>query len=118
MTDAIKDTINNQIVTMPEGMDETVGILQLITGEIENRQFWAYVSMYPSKLLEYTNKVQQHEHVIIEDYGMILRKGWGAVPPAEVQKEMEEKYGADHRFEEHMQDLIAEIEKEQDVQKH
>ena len=79
-----------------------MGIIQLICGEINHRAFWAYVSMYPSKYVEYCQKVADHEDVNVEEYGIVIDKGWGALPPQEAQDRMKADFDTDNAFEEQL----------------
>lgn len=58
--------------------------------------FYAYMAIYPSKYMEYKNKIHNQEDLNLEDYGRILYSGKGDIPSAEIQQQMEEEHGIDH----------------------
>ena len=88
-------------------VDADLQILELVTGQLaDGSDHYAYVSIPPSKYIAF-KQAQAAGQYDLADYGLILQHGPGLVPSAEVQKEMEEKYGADHHFEEELARLGA-----------
>ena len=68
------------------------GILTLVQGEVSEKQFWALLSMYPSKYNEYERKVSEAEEISITKYGRIIESGYGGLPPKEQQEFLIKKY--------------------------
>lgn len=95
-------------VQMPEDIDDTVGILQMVTGRIEGQAFWAYLAMFPSKYQEYVAKVQNNEPVDLMSYGEVIEQGYGEQPPQEVVDRMAAEYGAEPDFEQTLAAMITE----------
>jgi len=93
--------------------DGHVGILVLTQGEkMDGSPFYAYLSIPPSKYQEFV-KAEKRGNYRLRDFGQILKVGDVQEPPDEVKKEMEEKYGANHNFEE---DVVARVKEEQKKQ--
>lgn len=92
------DDIANLPADFKQDVDDSVGIIQLICGEVNHRPFWAYVSMFPSTYMEYIQKVEAHEKVNVEEYGVVIDTGWEAYPPQEVQDRMKKDFGADNNL--------------------
>ena len=92
-------------------VDADLQILELVTGQLaDGSDHYAYVSIPPSKYIAF-KQAQANGQYDLADYGLILQHGPGLTPSAAVQKEMEEKYGADHHFEEELARLGATVEK-------
>lgn len=80
--------------------DENVDILVLTSGTLaDGGDFYAYVAIPPSKYQAFLEAEQAGNYNLAE-FGEILASGDTLEPPAEVAKEMEEKYGANPNFEE------------------
>lgn len=80
-------------------LDSQGGIMVLVKGTLEDKtDFYAYISIHPSKYMAFleAEKVGGYK---LTDYGTVLASGKGKEPSAEVVKEMEEVYGANHDFE-------------------
>lgn len=99
----MNDDINN--------VDQEIGIVTLIQGEMDGKPFWAYLSVRPSEFENYQKAQQDGEEICLTDYGDILRYGLDEkLPPASVQKEMEEQYPLiDHNFEEKTEDMVRRL---------
>lgn len=95
--------------------DETVGVLQLVTGTLEDGdEFYAYVVMSPSGYAAFM-KVKDKGGYNLEDYGEIVAAGEGLTPSPEVAGEMRDLYGADPQFEEKLVAITGKVV--QDYQK-
>ena len=99
-----------------QAADEEIGIAMLIKGEIDNRPFWAYVSVFPSKYDEFMQIYQSGAPYILTDYADIIRHGLDQTdPPAAIATQMETEYGLDHNFEDNLakitQSMIRDIQK-------
>jgi len=80
-----------------EGEDSERGIIALVCGEVgQGKSFWAYLDMPPSKYLAFMVTKESGGSYNLGEYGRVLRKGWGDLPPVETQREMEEAYALDH----------------------
>ena len=87
-----------------EDADEKIGIVQIISGKTgKGEDFYAYLSIKPSRFEEFCLLAQAGDAMDIEEYGEILKKGFGKEPSPQVMREMEEKYGVDHNFIENLQ---------------
>jgi superoxide dismutase len=94
---------------MLEQIDEDVQILTLVVGQLaDGRDHYAYVSIPPSKY-EAFKAAEAKGNYNIAEFGKILHHANGREPTAAVKKEMEEKYGADHCFEENLQAMEKRI---------
>ncbi len=80
--------------------DKVVSMIEFCTLHTEdNKQFWAYVAIPPSKYLEYRKKHEQGGSLNLFEYGEVIKTGWGANPSDETVQEMKEKYGTNKAFE-------------------
>lgn len=86
----------NLTIEEQQEIDDSVAIIELVTGQIKEKPFWTYISMYPSKYLDYQEKIQSGQSVKLEDYGIVIDKGWGSEPPQDVQERMKKHFGADN----------------------
>jgi hypothetical protein len=106
----INEVLNlNDDMNSLDAVDESIGIFQMVTGVIEDKKFWAYLSMYPSRYEEYRARVEATEIVNLEEYGEVIEKGWGAEPPQEVIDRMTDQYGIDVSFEDDVNKLVQEM---------
>ncbi len=82
-----------------EDIDKELGFVTLVTGEIESRAFWAYLSVFPSKYEEFLDVNKSGQGYIMTDYGDILKFGMDEKEPAEsIKNEMLTTYGIDTKF--------------------
>lgn len=87
--------------------DESVGIVHLISGTTAaGEDFYAYVSVKPSRYEEFVLIATALEQMNLEEFGQVLKKGFGKKPPPNVRKFMEETYNVDHDF---MSKLLSDI---------
>jgi hypothetical protein len=94
-----------------EKMDENVGIITLVTGELENgKPYHAYALIKPSHYFAFKEAEKKGNYDLAE-FGEILAHGEGLEPPEATQKMMQEKYGANHRFEEELASIITQTQK-------
>jgi len=94
------------IKSLTDNFDNNIGIITLVTGHIEDgKPYYAYAIIPPSKYLAF-KEAEKHGDYDLADYGEIIAHGHGAEPSAEVKKEIEEKYGANHEFEDELKSII------------
>ncbi len=87
-------------------IDEEVQLIVLVTGTLEDGSaHYAYASIPPSKYQAFKNAEAVGNYDLTE-YGKILAHGEGLEPPEEVKKRMEDEHGADHMFEEQLQEMM------------
>lgn len=105
-----KNMVENEklSIDLPQDIDDTVRILQLVTGTVDGKAFWAYLAMRPTTYQDYVARVEAGEAVDLEEYGDMLEQGWGTEPPAEVKQKMAREYGAEENFEEQLLALVEE----------
>jgi hypothetical protein len=95
-----------------QAIDNDMGIITLVTGEVEDgSSHYAYAKIYPSKYFEFL-EVSKKGNYDLSNYGEILAHGEGSQPPIEVQKEMEEKHGADNKFESELVEFFEKLYQE------
>jgi hypothetical protein len=100
----------DDIESLLKQMDEDVNILTLVGGTLaDGREHYAYVSIPPSKY-EAFRAAEAKGNYNLADFGKILFHADGREPSAQVMKDMEEKYGANHRFEEELETMTKRIE--------
>ncbi|MEZ5690369.1 MAG: hypothetical protein R3D71_01725 [Rickettsiales bacterium] len=93
-----------------EEIDKNVRILTLITGTLEDgSEHWAYASIPFSKYQNF-KEAEKKGNYDLADYGSILKHGVGKIPPENIIQEMKEEYGADHRFEEELEQIMRQID--------
>lgn len=93
--------------------DSKVGIVEICSLTTEDgKDFYAYISIKPSKYEEYRRVNENRETVDLNEYGRILYKDWGKGPSADVRRMMEEKYNVNHNFEAEFTQELQKIEKE------
>lgn len=102
----------DEYTKLPDDIDETVAILQLVNGMSEGKPFWAYMAMQPSGYEAYHAKVSAGESVDLTVYGEVLQSGWGEEPPEEIRQKMADEYDFDDGFEQMMLGLIEQADKE------
>lgn len=91
-------------------IDEDVNILVLVSGELsDGSAHYAYASIPPSQYDAF-KAAEAKGNYDLAHFGKILAHGAGHEPPASVIKEMEEKYGANHKFEEELEAMTGRIE--------
>jgi len=97
-------------------LDEKATILELCCGTTSNGEpFFAYLNIPPSKYVDYKSKQENGESIDLAEFGDIICTGWGEEPSADIKKEVEETYGADHTFQEK---FLAEVKRLQEETKH
>jgi hypothetical protein len=85
-------------VQAPEN-DDKIGIVHLISGTTaQNELFYAYLCVKPSRYEDFFLVARGGEAMDLEEYGLLMKRGFGATPPDSVQKEMEDIYGVDHKL--------------------
>ena len=90
-------------------IDTELQILELVSGQLaDGSDHYAYVSIPPSRYVDFKH-AQAVGHYDLAQYGTILRHGAGLTPPPDVQKEMEEQHGADHHFQEELEQLAKSL---------
>lgn len=95
--DDLENTLGN--------VDEAIGIITLVTGTTEDgREFWAYLSVPPSKYQAF-EEAQKSGQYILTEFGDILKHGSGSAPPPEAVREMADAYGIDPDLELHLEEI-------------
>ncbi|MGM0423247.1 MAG: hypothetical protein ACQEQL_09160 [Pseudomonadota bacterium] len=79
-----------------DAVAEEVGILELFQGVTADGPFYAYIIVSPARIFDFKEKIESCAQVMLADYGEVIYADYGMFPPAEVQKEMQEKHGVDH----------------------
>lgn len=88
-------------------LDEKLSILVLVSGTLKNGEsHYAYASIPPS-LYGAFKKAQAAGSFKLEEFGSILSHGEGKEPPPEVKQRMTDEFGANHYFEQEMEQLMA-----------
>lgn len=76
--------------------DASLGILTLISGSTGAKEFWALVSLYPSRYEEYTHKIAQGEPIDVFAFGHVIEAGYGTRPSQEKMDDFTRRFGADY----------------------
>jgi len=85
-------------------LDEQMGIIHLLTGQTaKGEDFYAYVSIPPSRYEDFVLITRAGEDMNVEEFGEVLEKGFGLTPPADVMQRMEDHFGVVHGFTEKME---------------
>ena len=101
--------MSNPTEELLKQMDEDVQILTLVTGTLEDGSaHYAYISIPPSKYIAF-KQAEAKGNYNLRDYGKVLHHGKGHSTAA-VQKQMEEQYGANHHFEEELEEMMAKMQ--------
>lgn len=80
-----------------QDVDGSIGLVELCNGrDTDDKEYWAYICLYPSKYREYKDKAATGQPLEILQYGKALLTGWGEHPPEDIKRQMEEKYGLSH----------------------
>jgi len=64
----------------------------------DGTSFWVYAAIKPSKYQQYLWECAMQHPIILNDYGNILKCGFGEDVPADVKVEMKTQYGIDENF--------------------
>jgi len=101
-----------------EAADEALDILVLTQGTLaDDAPFWAYVAIPPSRYLAF-QEAERHGNYDLSEFGRILEYGKGEQqPPESVRKYMEESYGANHNFEQNVQNTVRDVQKDISLKK-
>jgi hypothetical protein len=84
--------------------------VNLISGKTgKGEDFYAYVSILPSRYEDFTLISRAGEQMDIKEFGEVLLKGFGKKPPPEIRRQMEERYGVDHSFLTNLQKELHEM---------
>lgn len=82
-------------------MDNDLGIITLVCGEIDAQKFWAYVDIMPSKYMDFLDVQKSGAPYTLTDFGNVLKYDVGThQPPAEAVEDMKREYGIDPEFQE------------------
>ena len=92
--------------------DQSVGIVHLVSGKTaEQRDFFAYISVKPSRYEDFLLISRAREDMDLEEFGDIIYAAHGH-PTDDVRREMEEQFGVDHNFIDNLQrDISAHAKK-------
>ena len=99
--------------------DQETAILAYTSGTTDDdRPYYAYVAVKPSKYQEFYALTSAKQALVIAEYGTIICGGFEEKPPLEVMNEMREIYGFDDGYEERLaqeakRQLVAFLEKEE-----
>ena len=95
---------------MQKGDDNDIeGVLVLVKGrDARGESHYAYAAITPSKYMAF-QAAQAAGAYNLSDFGAILHHGKGLEPSLEVQKELEEKYGACHDFAEKLMEAMKNL---------
>lgn len=90
-----------------EDVDTACGIIDLCTGTTDTgKEFYAYVSIPPSKYAAYRAKQLRQEEMDLEEFGEVIHSGWGTSPPPDIMAEMEHIYHVIHTLEDQMREAV------------
>lgn len=90
-------------------MDNDIGILTLVQGTLAGgKPHYAYVSIPPSRYAAFKTSEAAGNYDLAQ-FGKILAHGEGKTPPADVQKRMQDEYGANHHFEEDLAKIMDDL---------
>ncbi len=67
-------------------------LVYLVHGKDRGRDAWHYVLVEKNKLSMFLKQIETGS-IDVALYGEVLRSGWGANPPPEIVKEIEEEFG-------------------------
>ncbi|HEU5380287.1 MAG TPA: hypothetical protein VFV38_33095 [Ktedonobacteraceae bacterium] len=73
---------------------------------VDGRACWVYIAVRPSKYDAFMHAVKMRVHKNYEDYGTVLRYGYGGEVPASVKEEMKHCYGCDDNY---MDNLLKDV---------
>ncbi len=94
--------------------DAMATINMIIYGENpDGDDIWAYLAIPPSKLHQFEQAAASNSELRVEDYGEILKQGYGKEPDDSIKKYMEDVYGVNHNFEEQVMEIADEINRQQ-----
>jgi hypothetical protein len=89
-----------------QDIDENIRILVLVTGVLEDGSaHWAYASV---AFIQYEafKAAEKQGNYDLSAYGRILEHGAGSEPSAEIIQKMKDEYGADHKFEQELEQIM------------
>jgi|TARA_B100000212_G_C27161736_1_gene442049 hypothetical protein len=88
-------------------MDEGLGIITLVSSEVNGEKFWAYVDIPPSKYNDFLAAQKADAPYTLTDFGDVLKYGLGShEPPADVVEEMKAEYGIDPDFQDKLKNDV------------
>ena len=103
---AIKE-LEKALAHAHSGALDNMRMVELFTGVDENeRDFYAYVAVMPSKYMEYRSLLEKGEVIDLEAYGEIIEHGFSALPPADIRKKMSDM-GFVHGLENEVNELVT-----------
>lgn len=95
---------------LPENADDSLRILVLVTGELDDgSSHWAYASI-PFTKYEAFKAAEAKGDYDLGVYGRIVEHGAGKEPPAEIIQKMKDEHGADHKFEEELNEIMKQVD--------
>lgn len=84
-------------------MDDNLGIITLVCGQVNDEKFWAYLDVLPSKYEEFVKVQRSKQPYTLTDFGNVLKYGVGSYePPEEAVEDMKAEYGIDPDFQENL----------------
>lgn len=106
MTSAFDPANKNAIM---EQIDSELNFLVLVTGRLaDGSEHFAYASIPPSRYLAF-KEAEAKGNYDLGKFGKILHHGAGKEPSAETKKEMEDKFGVNHQFEEELANINMQL---------
>ena len=88
-------------------LDARAAMVELCGGTLANGQrFYAYITVYPSRYEQYRHAFGNGASVNLLEFGTVLKCGLGDEPPESVKREMENKHGLSHEFEEDLREAL------------
>lgn len=90
----------------------TLSVVVLVQGVLEDgRPHHAYVRIPKDSYRDFKRAEATGSYNLL-DFGEILHHGEGLTPSCEVIEEMRQRYGTDHRFEEHLLQMAKALDKD------
>ena len=104
----MNEMINND--DLLKDIDEQVRVLVLVTGTLESGESqWAYASI-PLTKYDAFKAAEAKGHYDLGEFGRIMEHGEGSEPPADIIQKMKDEHGADHKFEDELDAMMAEVD--------
>ena len=76
----MKHTLNEQ--------NKKAGVVELFSGNTgDGKEFYAYLSVFPTKYVEYVERQECGKTTNMHEYGSILKTGWRKTSSKEAQQE-------------------------------
>lgn len=97
MLSPVHQSILRELNTSLSALEDDAAVMVLCNGKMpDNKDFYAFVNIKASKLVAFYDAIRDEQDIRLGEYGEIITSGEGVEPPAEIRKEMEEKYNLDY----------------------